>query len=131
MEYNTEMVNSLAQQFADMFKAAVVEQQKTGQGTPVIAQIEVAMREALRQIGLQGLGLFLSAMQTTPDSEIGCDCGGRLHYQRMREASVISVFGKTGYTRAYSAGCACGKGKAPFDEQFGLEPGALTAGLAW
>ncbi len=54
MEYNTEMVKSLAQQFADMFKAAVVEQQKMGQGTPVIARIEVTMREALRQIGLQG-----------------------------------------------------------------------------
>jgi hypothetical protein len=48
----------------------------------------------------------------------------------MREAKVISVFGKTSYKRAYYAGCTCGKGKSPLDEQFGLEPGAVTAGLA-
>jgi hypothetical protein len=45
MKYNTELVNSVAQQLADMFKDAVVEQQKTGQETPMIAQIEAGMRE--------------------------------------------------------------------------------------
>jgi hypothetical protein len=130
MKYNTEVVNSVAQQLAEMFKDAVVEQQKTGQGTPVIAQIEAGMRETLRQIGLQALGLFLSSMQTTPSSKIACACGGVLRYQRMREALIISVFGKTSYERAYYAGCTCKQGKAPLDEQFGLEPGAVTAGLA-
>jgi hypothetical protein len=48
----------------------------------------------------------------------------------MRSATVISVFGKVTYERAYYAGCSCKKGKAPLDEQFGLEPGAVTAGLA-
>jgi hypothetical protein len=91
MKYNTEVVNSVAQQLAEMFKDAVVEQQKTGQGTPVIAQIEAGMRETLRQIGLQALGLFLSSMQTTPSSKIACACGGVLRYQRMREALIISV----------------------------------------
>ena len=88
------------------------------------------MREVVRQIGMQALSHFLSGMQTTPALEIPCRCGGSLHYQRIREASIISVFGKTSYTRAYYAGCACQKGQAPLDEQFGLEPGAVTAGLA-
>lgn len=57
-------------------------------------------------------------------------CGGELHYQRMRAAKVISVFGRVTYERAYYAGCRCQQGKAPLDEQFGLEPGAVTAGLA-
>jgi hypothetical protein len=48
----------------------------------------------------------------------------------MREAMVISVFGKTIYERAYYAGCACKQGKAPLDGKFGLEPGRVTAGLA-
>jgi hypothetical protein len=48
----------------------------------------------------------------------------------MREALVISVFGRTLYVRAYYAGCDCKQGKAPLDEQFGLEAGAVTAGLA-
>jgi hypothetical protein len=88
------------------------------------------MREGLRQIGVQALGLFLSSMQTTPASEIACTCGGILKYQRMRPATVISVFGRVTYERAYYAGCNCKEGKAPLDEQFGLEPGAVTAGLA-
>lgn len=130
MNYTTETINQAAQQLAEMFKSAVLEQQAAGQGTPSLAQIETAMREALRQIGVQMLGSFLSSMQKTPVSEIACSCGGTLHYQRMRPATVISVFGKVSYERAYYAGCSCKKGKAPLDEEYGLEPGAVTAGLA-
>lgn len=130
MNYNTETINSVARQLAEMLKIAVTEQQQAGQGTPNIAQIETDLREALRQIGLQALGLFLSSMQSTPAREIACTCGGTLRYQRQREATVISVFGRTVYERAYYAGCSCKQGKAPLDEQFGLEAGAVTAGLA-
>lgn len=130
MEYNTEMINRAAHQLAEMVKSAVVRQRQSGAGVPPIAQIEANLREVLRQIGLQALGLFLSSMQTTPANEITCACGGSLHYQRMRTAQVISVFGKVSYQRAYYAGCTCGQGQAPLDEQFGLEPGAVTAGLA-
>jgi hypothetical protein len=130
MDYNTEVINNAATQLAEMFKNIVVDQPPAGQGIPMIAQIESQMREALRQIGLQALGQLLSALQMTPELEIPCACGGSLHYQRMREAKIISVFGKTSYRRAYYAGCSCQKGKAPLDDQFGLEPGAVTAGLA-
>lgn len=130
MNYNIETINSLAQQFAEMIKVAVREQQKASESTPLIMQIESGMREALRQIGQQALGMFLSSCQATPASEIDCPCGGKLHYQRMRPAQVISVFDRVSYERAYYAGCQCRRGKAPLDEQFGLEPGAVTAGLA-
>lgn len=130
MKYNTEAINQMAQQLAETFKSAVITQQESEGSTPAIAQIEADMREALRQIGQQALGLFLSSMQTTPEKEIACACGGTLHYQRKREATVISVFGKTICKRAYYAGCFCKEGKAPIDEQFGLKPGAVTAGLA-
>src|SRR3970040_1347116 len=130
MNYNMETINSLAQQLDKMFRMAVMEQQKAGEGTTLIAQIENEMREALRRIGQQALGMFLSSMQATPASEIECACGGKLHYQRMRTAQVISVFSEVSYERAYYAGCQCKRGKAPLDDQFGLEPGAVTAGLA-
>jgi hypothetical protein len=130
MNYNTETINHMAHELAEMFKSAVIAQQESKGRISRIAQIEADMREALRQIGNQALGLFLSSMQTTPEKEIACPCGGRLHYQRMREAMVISVFGRTFYERAYYAGCQCRQGKAPLDEQFGLQPGAVTAGLA-
>ncbi len=48
----------------------------------------------------------------------------------MRDAQVISVFDRVQYKRAYYAGCECKQGHAPLDEQFGLEPGKVTAGLA-
>lgn len=130
MNYNIEKIHGLAQQMADVFTEAVKEQQKAGAGTPLIGEIENSMREMLRQIGMQALGMFLSGMQATPEDEIDCECGGKLQYQRMRTAKVISVFSGVRYKRAYYAGCKCKQGKAPLDEQFGLQPGAVTAGLA-
>jgi hypothetical protein len=130
MNYNIETINLMAQQLAEMFRTAVVEQQEAGEVTPLIAQIEDNMREVLRRVGQQALGTFLSSMQATPASEIECSCGGTLHFQRMRPATVISTFSQVSYERAYYAGCSCQQGKAPLDEQFGLEPGSVTAGLA-
>lgn len=130
MNYNMEVINQAAQQLAETFKAAVMEQQAKEGKMPDIAQIETGIREALRQIGQQALGLLLNSMQKTPASEIGCTCGGQLRYQRMRSATVISVLGKVSHERAYYAGCTCKQGQAPLDEQIGLKPGAVTAGLA-
>lgn len=84
----------------------------------------------MRQVGNQALSNLLSSLEPTPVAEIKCESGGLLHFQRVREATVISVFEKTTYKRAYYAGCICKQGKAPVDEEFGLEPGTVTAGLA-
>ena len=130
MKYSTEMMQQIAQEFAEMIKTAIMEQAETEEGQPTIAEIERGMREGLRQIGQESLGLMLSSMQKTPEREIACKCGGRLRYQRKRIARVISVFGKVSYSRAYYAGCECKKGKSPLDEVYGLVPGAVTAGLA-
>lgn len=130
MHYTTEMIQQAAQLLAASFKTAILAQAQTNGAGPLIAQLEMEIREALRQIGTQALSLCLSSLQPTPVAEMPCPCGGTLHYQRLREATVISVFGKTTYTRAYYAGCTCQKGLAPLDRQFGLEPGAVTAGLA-
>jgi hypothetical protein len=130
MNYNTETINEIAKQLAAMILIDLQTEEKAGQEVRKIAQIETGLREVLRQIGAQALGMFLNAMQSTPLSEIECDCGGKVQYQRMRSATIISVFGKVRYERAYYAGCCCKRGKAPVDERFGLEPGAVTAGLA-
>jgi hypothetical protein len=130
MEYNTEVINETALMLAEMLKSAVQSEQKSKNGTVKIAEIETGIREALLQVGNQALSNLLSSLQPIPVAEIKCECGGLLHFQRVREATVISVFGKTTYKRAYYAGCTCKQGKAPVDEEFGLEPGAVTAGLA-
>ena len=95
-----------------------------------MAEFELAFRETLRQIGAQALGIFLSDQQTIAESEIVCECGGRLHYQRMRPAVTTTVFGKVEYCRAYYAGCSCGHGVAPLDKTYGLEAGGISSGLA-
>lgn len=130
MKYNTETINEMALLLAEMMKAAITVQQKSEEKTNRIDQIETGMRDVLRQVGNQALGKLLSSLESTPNAEITCECGGRLYYQRTREAKIISVFGKTTYTRAYYAGCTCQKGRSPLDNEFGLQPGSVTAGLA-
>lgn len=130
MNYNTEQVKQIAEAMAEMFKTAVIEEKQSRGSSPNIAEIETGMRQALREIGEQALGLLLSSLQSTPPLAIPCGCGGSLQYQRMRPATLVSVFGRVRYERAYYASCTCQHGKAPLDEQYGLEPGAVTAGLA-
>ena len=127
MNYNTETINRVAQELVEICKTMIEEQ---GQEQVTIAGIENGMREILRELGNQMLGMFLSSLQATPESEIACPCGGKLKYQRMRSAKLISVFGRVTYERAYYAGCECKRGLSPLDKRFGLEPGAVTAGLA-
>ena len=129
MNYNTEMIKQIAGQLAEMIVSGIKADQEEGKEV-TIAAIEKGMREVLREIGEKALGEVLSGQQEAPEKKIQCECGGELTYQRMREASVISVFGKVRYKRAYYAGCKCGEGKAPLDEAYGLKPGAVTAGLS-
>ena len=130
MDYNTENIAEIAQQVVKAFQAAVAGHQQAGGEALTIADVETGLRQFLRQVGLQSLSQFLSTGAGTPVAEIACACGGRLRYQRQRVATITSVFGRLRYERAYYAGCRCGQGKAPVDAQYGLEPGAVTSGLA-
>jgi len=124
MNYNTEEISGIAQQLAKLVEERLEQEEQTEAG------IELAFREALRQIGAEALGLFLSGQQKTPANEMTCKCGGTLHYQRMRPAVMTTVFGKVEYKRAYYAGCSCGEGMAPLDTKYALKAGAISAGLA-
>jgi hypothetical protein len=127
MKYNIEKINLIAQQVAEIVQEAIAEE---GQEQVLIGDVEMAMREGLRKIGQQALACFLEAADGEVEAEIPCACGGQLKYQRRRKATIWSVFGKVVYRRAYYAGCACGKGNAPVDRRYGIEPGKVTAGLA-
>ena len=117
MDYDTESIAEIAQQVTKAFQAAVVGHQQAGGQALTIADIETGLRQFLRQVGLKSLSQFLSTGTGTPVAEIACACGGRLRYQRQREATITSVFGRLRYERAYYAGCRCGEGKAPVDAQ--------------
>ena len=127
MKYNTETIKDLAQQVSQAFQGAVLQHETKELR---IADIENGLREMMRAIGAEALSQILSTMEETPAAELSCACGGRLQYQRQRMATVTSVFGRISYERAYYAGCSCGQGRAPLDQKYGLEPGAMTSGLA-
>lgn len=127
MKYNTEKINLIAKQLAEIVEEALEEESKEG---VLIGEIEMGMRESLREIGKSALKCFLENAEREVEAEIECGCGGKLQYQRRREATLWSVFGKTTYTRAYYSGCKCGEGQALIDRRYGIEPGKVTAGLA-
>ena len=125
MEFSTEKLKPIAEQLA-----ALVSQELHSEQGAKIRRVESEIRRQLQAVGRMTLAVVLSQADGTPEQEIACACGGKLQYQRRRTAEVLSVFGWVSYKRSYYAECACGKGKAPLDEQFGLEPGKVTAGLA-
>ena len=127
MKYNIEKINLIAQKVAEVVEEAIEEE---NQERVLIGDVEMAMREGLLEIGQQALKCFLENADGEVEAEIDCPCGGKLKYQRQRKATIWSVFDKVVYKRAYYAGCTCGKGCAPVDQRYGIEPGKVTAGLA-
>jgi hypothetical protein len=125
MDYTTEMITAIASQVVAVMKDTL----ETGGADQGVREIEKQMRDILRQIGVVALGQYLSGLSTPEVPKIRCGCGGELMYQREREASLISVFGRVTYQRSYYAGCVCGKGQAPLDRKLGLKPGGASAGL--
>ena len=126
MKYNIEKINLIAQKVAEVVKEAMEEED---QEKVLIGDVEMAMREGLREMGQQALKCLLENADGEAEAEMACACGGKLVYQRQRKATIWSVFGKVTYSRAYYAGCSCGKGCAPVDRRYGIEPGKVTAGL--
>ena len=127
MKYNIEKINQISQLLAEVVEEAI---QSEGKDVVLIGEVEMVMREGLRVIGQQTLQDFLEAAGREAEAEIKCACGGKLKYQRWRAATIWTVFGKVVYRRAYYAGCPCGKGCAPVDQRYGIEPGKVTSGLA-
>jgi hypothetical protein len=126
---NIEVFNRLAENWRDEIVAHIRQREQEGEDIGVRA-IETEIRQRLRALGVQVLSLVLSGVEGTPAATRACACGGTLEYQRKRTAEVVSVFGTVEYRRGYYAGCGCGQGQAPIDERFGLQPGAVTAGLS-
>jgi len=127
MKYNIEKINEIGKMLAEVVTEAMKAE---GQAEVRIGDVEMAFRESLREIGRSALKCFLENAHGEVGAEVECACGGKLKYQRRREATIWSVFGKVVYQRAYYAGCTCGKGQAPVDKRYGIEPGNVTAGLA-
>lgn len=127
MKYNIEKINEIGRIVAEVVADTIKTE---GQAGVRIGDVEMALRGSLQEIGRSALKRFLENADGEVEAELDCSCGGQLKYQRRREATIWTVFGKAVYQRAYYAGCACGKGQAPVDQRYGIEPGSVTAGLA-
>jgi hypothetical protein len=127
MKYNIEKINEIGKLLAEIVEEALAGER---QAEVRIADIEMEVRESLRAVGQSTVKYYLENADREVGSEIECQCGGKLKYQRRRTATIWSVFGKMSYERAYYAGCGCGEGCALLDERYGIEPGKVTAGLA-
>ncbi|MBT7991118.1 MAG: ISKra4 family transposase [Anaerolineae bacterium] len=125
MEFSTEELAPIAEQIAEL----CVRKMEREQDRQIMA-LENGLRQGLKKLGGMVLTSTLSQAERELEREIACQCGGTLHYQRRREAKIESLFGWVEYERSYYAECECSKGKAPLDEEFGLEPGKVTPGLA-
>lgn len=126
MKYNIEKINEIGKLLAEIVEEVLAGERKEDVR---IADIEMEVRESLREVGQSAMKCYLENADREVEEKIECKCGGKLEYQRRRTATIWSVFGKMSYERAYYAGCVCGKGCALIDEQYGIEPGKVTAGL--
>lgn len=127
MNYNIEKINEIGKLLAEVVGEALKTEE---QAEVLIGDVEMVLRESLREVGRSALKSILEEPTGEGEAEKECSCGGKMKYQRMRAATIWSVFGKVVYQRAYYAGCACGQGQAPVDKRYGIEPGKVTAGLA-
>ncbi len=127
MKYNIEKIKEIGKLLAETVEEALAGEKREDVR---IADIEMEVRESLREVGQSAVKYYLEKADREVETEIECKCGSKLKYQRRRAATIWTVFGKMSYERAYYAGCACGKGYAIIDERYGIEPGKVTAGLA-
>jgi len=127
MKYNIEKINQIGKMLAEVVEEAIKAENRKD---VLIGDVEMTIRESWLKVGGQALKCLLETADAKAETEMECQCGGKLKYQRRREATIWSVFDKVVYRRAYYAGCACGKGYAPVDQRYGIEPGKVTCGLA-
>ena len=126
MEFNTELLDRITESLI-----AELETRLSSQPGAKIAEIEGSMREMLIQAGANALSRYLTAQEKDyPEPRLPCPCGETAVYHSRRPAKTLTVFGWVAYHRAYYTCSGCHEGLAPLDDQLGLEPGQVSAGLA-
>lgn len=124
MKFSTEAMREIA-------KIMVSEMQQIGLEGEGIREVEMGMREFLREVGVQALGRYLEQKdEEMQELEKLCVCGEPMKYLFKREGTILSVFGRVRYRRSYHVCEQCHAGASPLDRQMGIEAGQVTAGLA-
>lgn len=124
MEFSTKVIERMAAILAE-------EMEGVESGDNGIMGLETQLREVLKEVGGKALSGYLSRANPSGESDtLACTCGGIAKFHSRREAVILSVFGRVQYRRRYYVCDRCHKGQMPRDEQMGLQPGEVSAGLA-
>jgi hypothetical protein len=114
-----------------MAKIMAEELERVESGDQGIMGLETHLREILKTVGAKAMSSYLSRADPAGQSPaIACPCGEQAQFHSWREAVLLSVFGRVQYKRRYYVCAHCHQGQMPRDEQMGLQPGEVTAGLA-
>jgi hypothetical protein len=124
MKFSTEAIRQMAE-------IMVSEMQRIGLEGEGIREVELGMREFLREVGVQALGYYLEQKdEEIQEAEKLCVCGEPMKYLFKRKGTILSVFGRVSYRRRYHVCEECHAGASPLDRHMGIEAGQVTAGLA-
>lgn len=127
LQSNTALVEKVAEVVAAEVEEIVAQEEDIS-----VAEVENGVRRFLHEVGRQSLQQVLTHSDARyPEAERACPhCEQTATYQRCREASLISLFGKVHYRRHYYLCAHCRQGHYPLDQRLGLQPGCVSAGLA-
>lgn len=124
MKFSTEAIRQMAAMM-------VSEMQRIGVEGEGIREVEMGMREILREVGVEALGRYLEQKdEEIREAEKRCLCGEPMNYLFQRKGTILSVFGRVSYRRSYHVCEGCHVGASPLDRQMKIEAGQVTAGLA-
>ena len=124
MKFSTKVIEAMAEIISEELKGVEI-------GDEGIMGLEMNIRMMLKEIGGRALSRYLSRKSPGEETaKVACECGGQARFHSWREAVIISVFGRVTYKRRYYVCPECHKGQMPRDEQMGIAPGEVTAGLA-
>lgn len=124
MKFSTEAISKMAE-------IMVSEMQQIELGGEGVREVEMGMREFLREVGAEALGRYLEQKdEEIQEVEKVCDCGEPMNYLFKRKGTIVSVFGRVNYCRSYHVCEQCHTGASPLDRHMQMEAGQVTAGLA-
>ena len=94
-----------------------------------LSTMEQQIRRFVVWLGSLLLSLWLKreAADHPPKATPCPHCPGTAHYQRQREGTLLTIFGKVHYRRAYYTCSTCHQGHYPLDERLGLRPNQMSA----
>jgi hypothetical protein len=75
MKYNIEKINEIGKMLAEIVEEALAGERKEDVR---VADIEMGIRESLREVGQSAMKCYLENADQEAGSEIECKCGGKL-----------------------------------------------------